>query len=138
MAACLLAFLAFLRYDEVAKLRCCDVTFGPQNMVTHNYSKTDQYRQGDRVLVTKTGDRVLVTKTGSPTCPVAMLECYYKLASISTQSKLRLFRGIIVVTKNGHWLCSQGSLSYTCLTELFLNKLAELEFDPKQFGLHSL
>ena len=27
VAACLLAFAAFLRYDELAKLRCCDVTF---------------------------------------------------------------------------------------------------------------
>ena len=30
------------------------------------------------------------------------------------------------------------SLSYTRLRELFLSKLSELGFDPKQFGLHSL
>ena len=129
VAACLLAFSAFLRYDEVAKLRCCDVTFGPQNMTIRILSsKTDQYRQGDRVLV---------ARTCSPTCPVAMLERYYELASLSTMSKLRLFRGV-VVTKSGQRLRSQGSLSYTRLRELFLNKLAELGFDPKQFGLHSL
>ena len=91
-------------------------------------SKTDQYRQGDSVLV---------ARTGSPTCPVAMLERYYSLAALPKQSKLRLFRGI-VVTKNGQRLRSEGSLSYTRLRELFLNKLAELGFDPKQFGLHSL
>ena len=68
---------------------------------------------------------------------MAMLERYYELASLSTVSKLRLFRGI-VVTKSGQRLRSQGSLSYTRLRELFLNKLAELGFDPKQFGLHSL
>ena len=73
---------SFLRYEEVAKLRCCDVTFGPQNMVIRILSsKIDRYRQGDRVLV---------ARTSSPACPVAMLERYYKLASISTQSKLRL------------------------------------------------
>ena len=122
VAACLLAFSAFLRYDEVAKLRCCDVTFGPQNMTIRILSsKNDQYRQGDRVLV---------ASTCSPTCPVAMLECYYELASLSTVSKLQLSRGI-VVTKS---LRSQDSLSYTRLRELFLNKLAELGFDPKQFG----
>ena len=55
VAACLLGFSAFLRYDEIAKLRCCDVTFGPQNMVINILSsKTDQYRQGDRVLVART------------------------------------------------------------------------------------
>ena len=26
-ASCSLAFAAFLRYDEMAKLRCCDITF---------------------------------------------------------------------------------------------------------------
>ena len=35
-------------------------------------------------------------------------------------------------------VCSHGSLGYTRLRELFLSKLSELCFDPKQFGLHSL
>lgn len=128
VAACLLAFSAFLR-DELAKLRCCDVTFTPQSMSIYiASSKTDQYRQGDRVLV---------ARTGSQTCPVTMLERYYSMASLSQQSKLRLFRGI-VVTKSGERLRSHGSLSYTRLRELFLSKLTQLGFDPKQFGLHSL
>ena len=125
VAACLLAFSAFLRYDELAKLRCCDVTFSPLRMAVHiASSKTDQYRQGDNVLV---------ARTGSATWPV---ECYYTMAALSTQSKLRLFRGI-VVTRNGERLRSQGSLSYTCLRELFLSKLSQLGFDPKYCGLHS-
>ena len=130
VAACLLAFSAFLRYDELAKLRCCDVNFSATHMSVHiTSSKTDQYRQGDSVVV---------TRIGSPTCPVSMLERYYfTMAALSKQSKLRLFRGI-VVSKNGEKLRSQGSLSYTRLRELFLNKLSELGFDAKQFGLHSL
>ena len=129
VAACLLAFSEFLRYDEIAKLRCCDVTFTPQSMSIHIVSsRTDQFRQRDRVLV---------ARTGSLTCPVAMLERYYSLAAIPKQSKLHLFRGI-VVTWNGQRLRSHGSLSYTRVRELFLNKLAELGFDPTQFGLHSL
>ena len=121
--------LAFLRYDELAKLRYCDVTFSPLRMAVHiASSKTDQYRQGDNVLV---------ARTGSATCLVNMLERYYTMAALSTQSKLHLFRGI-VVTKNGKRLRSQGSLSYTRLRELFLSKLFQLGFDPKQFGLHSL
>ena len=129
VAACLLAFSAFLRYDELAKLRCCDITFSHTRMSIHILSsKTDQYRQGDSVLV---------GRTGSSTCPVAMLERYYSVAALPKQSKLRLFRGI-VVTKSGERLRSQGSLSYTRLRELFLGKLSQLGFDPKQFGLHSL
>lgn len=88
VAACLLAYSAFLRYDELAKLRCCDVTFSVNHMSVYiASSKTDQYRQGDRVLV---------ARTGSPTCPVSMLERYFAMAVLSTQSRLRLFRGIIM------------------------------------------
>ena len=91
-------------------------------------SKSDQYRQGDSVIV---------ARTGSSACPVAMLEHYYDMAALPKLSKLHLFRGI-VVTKSGERLRSQGSLSYTRLRELFLSKLFELGFNPKQFGLHSL
>ena len=91
-------------------------------------SKSDQYRQGDSVIV---------ARTDSSACPVAMLENYYAMAALSKLSKLCLFRGI-VVTKSGERLRSQGSLSYIRLRELFLSKLSELGFIPKQFGLHSL
>ena len=65
-----LSFAAFLRYDEISKLRCCDVTFSTESMsVRIRSSKTDQYRQGDTVLM---------ARTGSPTCPVAMLEQYFR------------------------------------------------------------
>ena len=38
----------------------------------------------------------------------------------------------------GERLRSHGSLSYTRLRELLLQKLTSLGFDAKQFGLHSL
>ena len=86
-------------------------------------SKTDQYRQGDCVIV---------ARTNTVSCPVNMLERYYAMAALCKQSKLRLFHGI-VVTKS-----SEGSLSYTRLKELFLAELSELGFDKKQLRLHSL
>ena len=89
-------------------------------------SKTDQYRQGDSVVV---------ARTGSATCPVALLERYYGMTAITRESRLKLFRSI-TATKSGER--SQGGLSYTRLRELFLRKLTSLGFDAKQFGLHSL
>ena len=41
--------------------------------MTVRASKTDQYRQGDRVMV---------ARTGSPTYPVSMMEHYFHLASM--------------------------------------------------------
>ena len=41
VSACLLAFSAFLRYDELAKLRCCDISFNADHMALHiSSSKT--------------------------------------------------------------------------------------------------
>ena len=49
LAICLLAFSAFLRFDELVKLRCCDIHFKKDFMLIHiTSSKTDQYRQGTR------------------------------------------------------------------------------------------
>ena len=82
-AACLLAFAAFLRYDDLARLRCCDIKLEVSYMTVHiTSSKTDQYRQGDTVMV---------ARTGTSTCPVAMLERYAAAASIELSSSLRLF-----------------------------------------------
>ena len=128
-ASCLLAFAAFLRYDEMAKLRCCDITFSSESMSVHILSsKTDQYRQGDSVLV---------SRTNSPTCPVAMMERYFAQAGLSHSSPSLLFRGI-THTKHGERLRQAGGLSYTRMRELFIAKWKELGFDPAQFGLHSL
>ena len=104
-AACLLAFSAFLYYDEPSKLRCCDITFSPQRMAVRIASrKSNQYRQGESFIV---------AKIDSSACPVAVLEHYYAVAALPKLSKLSLFQGI-VVTKSGERLRSHGSLSYTC------------------------
>ena len=128
-AVALMAYAAFLRYDELSKLRCCDVEFCADHMMVHIVSsKTDQYREGARLTV---------ARTGLPTCPVAMMERYFSLAELQHSSKERLFRGI-TVTKAGERLRQSGSLSYTRLRELLLRKLQELGYDKRAFSLHSL
>ena len=128
-ASCLLAFAGFLRFDELTKLRCCDVVFGKTSMsVRIIASKTDQYRQGDSIIV---------ARTGTKTCPVAMMERYFLMGSLAQSSSLPVFRGI-TRTKNGERLRATGHLSYTRMRELFHEKWKELGFDASKFGLHSL
>ena len=128
-AIALLGFSAFLRYNELAMLRCCDIKFSATCMTVYiKSSKTDQYRQGDSVMI---------ARTGSPTCPVVMLERYFSMAKLSPTSHLHLFRGIIH-TKRGERLRPSGSISYTRMRELFLEKLTKLGFNAKVFSLHSL
>ena len=93
-----------------------------------NSSKTDQYRQGDSLLI---------ARTGQSTCPVAMMERYFVMGGVSSGSSEKLFRGI-VHTKQGEKLRASGGISYSRLRELLLEKIAELGMDPKLFGMHSL
>ena len=128
-ASALLVFGAFLRYDELANLRYCDVTFAGDSMsVQITSSKTDQYREGATVLV---------VRTHSATCPVAIMEKYYSMAALPPASTLRVFRGI-VHAKEGDRLRATGALSYTRMRELLLENLKQLGYDSRSYGLHGL
>ena len=122
-------YAGFLRADELIKLRSCNISMDGGNMVVRiASSKTDQLRQGDEVLI---------VRTRSPTCPVAMLECYMHAAQIPPGSEEFLYRPISRV-KHGEKLRASGQLSYSTLRELFKRKLAELGYPAVEFGLHSL
>ena len=90
-------------------------------------SKTDQYRQGADIVI---------SRTGSNLCPVTKLEEYYTIAKQDPNSVEKLFRGI-VASKNGDRLRSTGSISYSRVWELVLQKIESLGHDLKLFGLHS-
>ena len=59
------------------------------------------------------------------------------MANIDLGSRAFLFRGIVHM-KHGDYLCARASLSYARMRELFLQKISDLGFDPKLYGLHSL
>ena len=108
LAACLLGFAAFLCYDELSKLRCEDLVFTPKFLqIKIRSSKTDQYRQGDTVLV---------ARTDKPTCPVSMVECYMAKGDLVGKSGLLFFP----LTSDEKKLRCNGSLTYSSLRELLL------------------
>ena len=128
LAICLVAFTGFLRCDELTRLRCKDVTFNDHGMVINVVSsKTDQFREGASLVI---------ARTGTPTCPVSMMQKYFKMAGLCHTAD-KLFRGI-VSTRKGECLRRGGGLSYTRMRELLLAKIEQLGMDPKQFGMHSL
>ena len=92
-------------------------------------SKTDQLRQGARVVV---------ARTNSELCPVAMLERCMSMANVTCDgTDSFLFRGI-VNTKNGTRLRDKGGLSYTTVCEAVLEKIGAIGLNKRQYGLHSL
>lgn len=129
LAMAVLSFAGFLRFDELAGLRCCDVRFERNHMALQIRSnKTDQLRKGAEVVIATTGSEI---------CPVAVLQRYCIMGGIVRDSDLRLFRGVSK-TKQGEKLRATGGLSYTRLQELLLKKLDELGYDRTQFSPHSM
>ena len=129
LAMSLLAFAGFLRFDELAKLRCCDVSFSVDHVTLYiQQSKTDQYRDGASVVIAKS--------VSPEICPVFRLQEYIRLASIDLHTPERLFRAI-TKTKSGERLRGSGSISYTRIRELVMAKFKQLGYDASKFGLHS-
>ena len=127
--ASLLAYAGFLRFNELVNIRPCDITRQEGMMIIHlPHSKTDQLRKGDEVAI---------AQTGNITCPVAMLETYMLRTGMAWTDERLLFRPICK-TRKMEKLRESGSISYSCLRELFRKKLRELDYDPDRFGLHSL
>ena len=127
--ACLLAYSAFLRFDELSRIRPADISFFEAWIsIKINKSKTDQLRRGDQVVV---------ARTNSSLCPVAMLESYMSQAGMQRAEKGFLFRRI-TKSRNGERLRAGDALSYTRLRECLKEKLLQLGYQAPQFGLHSL
>ena len=123
LTICLVAFEGFLRCDELTRLRCKDVTFNDHGMVINVVSsKTDQFREGASLVI---------ARTGTPTCPVSMMQKYFKIAGLCHTAD-KLFRGI-VSTRKGECLRRDGGLSYTRISythmrELLLAKIEQLAY----------
>ena len=124
--ACLLAYSAFLRFDELSRIRPADISFFEGWIsIKINKSKTDQLCRGDQVVVARGDSRL---------CPVAMLESQ---AGMQRAEKGFLFRRI-TKSRNGERLRTGDALSYTRLRECLKEKLLQLGYQASQFGLHSL
>ena len=127
-SVCLLSFVGFLRFDELANIHPCDLMIGPDHLIIQiPRSKTDQLRQGSEVAI---------ARTFTETCPVAMLECYIRKGGIQMDSNKNLFRAIV----NGkiQKLREAGGLTYSRMRELLKEKLEELGLTSADYNLHSL
>ena len=127
---CLLCCAGFLRYSELAILKRNNICFCDNyvKLFLEN-SKTDVYREGREVLI---------SKTNSPTCPFVMLQRYLTLANIDDTSVEYIFRPLCYCKSRNTYILRQGRLSYTTARETLLSALDTLGLQKKMFGLHSL
>ena len=93
ICACLLAYAGFLRSSELLKLKRSDVLINTEYMsVFVESSKTDKYRDGAWILI---------SRTGTALCPVVNLERYFMWANIESDSDIYIFSHLSA-TKSGY------------------------------------
>ena len=125
----LIAFCAFLRFDELVSLHCNDVTFYDDHFSLYiRRSKTDQYRLGNTVVVAK-GE--------SLACPHNMLRKYFDLAAIDNKSEFFLFQAIFRSKTKCNLIYKNKPPSYTRCRECLVGRL-RLVVGDSDIGLHSL
>lgn len=127
----LLLFAGFFRFSELACLTIKDIAICATHLTIQvNNSKTDQYRKGDEVVI---------SRSGKVTCPVMNLEKYMLLANIDTSKATSdyLFKPLVKVKSGLKPIQKVKPLSYTRARESILNLLKEFVPDSANISLHS-
>ena len=125
----LLGFAGFLRFDELSNIRCNDIEFyeGYFKLVIPK-SKTDQYRFGNEVLV---------SKGNTTACPFLMLQRYLAISEQGTEMSKFLFRPCFRSKGLCRLIYKDKPLSYTRARETIVSRLKEVSGNLN-IGLHSL
>lgn len=132
LAICVLGYTGFLRFDELSSLRRSDFEFEDSYMkVFIEKSKTDQYRDGAWVLISRS-DKV--------TCPVNLVIRYFDMAGFEPTSNEYIFRSLsFFKSRNSYQLRNADfPLSYSRVREIVLEAFESVGLKRTEYGLHSL
>lgn len=126
----LFCFAGFLRFDEVSSLKFKDVHVYDEYIVLNiQKSKTDQYRQGNEVLIANG-----VTSA----CPVKMYLRYLDLLGTIEDKDFFLFRPIFRSKNVCKLIYKNKKLSYTSARSNLLSMLKSVAGEHVNIGIHSL
>ena len=130
-AICVTAFAGFLRCNELANLRCCDVKFCKDKYVELFVAKS----KND---ICRNGNVVMLAKTGHITCPYTLLNRYIQAAGIDFSSNLMFFRSLHFIKSKASYTLRSTGIFYTRTREEVLHAFFQLGYSTKLFCLHSL
>jgi len=123
-------FTGFLRYDELSNIRCNEISFHENYVkILISKSKTDQFRDGNEVLL---------SKIDSVACPFEALFRYVTLANVDLSSSNFLFRALYKTKLKSALRHKVKKLSYTRTKEVLISRLKEVVPEGLNLGLHSL
>ena len=112
-----LSFMVFLRFNEVVKLRRCDIIINKTFLSLFiEKSETDVYREGSWVYL---------TKVDTALCPIELISHYFKKGNIRDNYQKCIFRGIITTKSHSKLRNCDKHVSYTCVRENVIEGLKE-------------
>jgi site-specific recombinase XerD len=127
-----LAYVAFLRFDEVTHILIQDLSFHEKYIeLAIPKAKTDQLRQGESIVIAK-------ANVGN--CPVVLLSLYFSLAKINAakHGNQFLFSRIIFKGKKLQRYQPDKAMSYSNVRELVKSKSEQIGLDASLYSTHSM
>ena len=122
----ILLFAGFLRFSELQNLACNDILISENDVQLYiKKSKTDQFREGSQVVI---------SRTGSEACPWRWSKKYLAVAQIDVNSSGFLFRQI-ACSKGRKFLVGKKPVSYSGARSSILGRLGL--YSSREYGLHS-
>ena len=125
-----LAFSALLRFDDLVRIRRCDLDFQEGYLkITISKSKNDQLREGNEVLI---------HEDLSPHSAFQLLQSYLSGASISQNCNKFIFRPMSQHKSTHRLINDNRHISYTTFREQLKLDLSRILPNVSQFSTHSL
>lgn len=129
LAYIVLSYSGFFRSDEVLSLKSSDIDFQEDFMTIRvRSSKTDQYRQGNTVVI---------SSGHTSACPVKTLQTYFRMGNIESGTDDYIFRPLYCNKGKKGLIRRNKPISYTRVRETVISRLREV-CGSANLGLHSL
>ena len=124
-----LGFNGLFRINELLDLQASDILVHDDHLeINVRSSKTDQFRQGNKVFI---------AKSGGVTCPHSLLSRYFSAASIDLNSSAYIFRTLQPHRKDSSYTLGRRRLSYTRCRELVKESLLAIGINSVSYSTHS-
>ena len=129
LAMIILGYSGLLRFDEISNLHSNDIHFEEDHLIlTIRKSKTDQFRAGNKVYI---------SKGSTSACAYSMLKRYIEVSCSDLQSDSFLFKPIFKSKGVQRLMHKNKPLSYTRTRECIVSKL-KIVAPELNLGIHSL
>ena len=128
---CVTAYTAFLRYNELASLRCCDVSFC-------DFLSRFMFTKVKRMFIGMAPTSCWQKQGTFLALSICFADAFLLLTDLDLLSSLPFFRSLYFHKATSTYSLRSTGVSYSRTREIVLQVFVELRYPKNLFGLHSL